>query len=97
MPRSSLTNILWEYQTSSHKVPQVGDRVERFENLSAPGNGATHAGVDDWVVTEIDEFSSNTSEGKIFVCYCEYSPVERHWEEMKRGKPVTEMLTSGEV
>lgn len=92
MPRESLTDILWEHRTNSNKLPKVGDRVQRFENLEDPGNGATHVKGDDWVVTEVHEFASPTTNMRIVICFCEYSPIEPEWLQMKRGKPVDEML-----
>lgn len=97
MPRRSLTDILWEHQTSSHKLPQIGDRVQQFANLSEPGNGATHSKPDDWVVSEVHEFSSPTTPTKIVVCYCQYQPINAEWREMKRGRPVDEMLPAVET
>lgn len=97
MPRGSLTDILWEHRTSSDKLPQVGDRVQRFENLEDPGNGATHARADDWVVERICQFSSPDTEERIVVCYCSYQPIETHWEKIHRGAPVSEMLEAVKV
>ena len=97
MPRNSLTDILWEHRTSIDKTPKVGDRVQRFENLADPGNGVTHVKTDDWVVAEVHEFASPTVDLRVVVCFCEYSPVEAEWREVKRGNPVHEMLEVVEV
>ncbi len=97
MPRGSLTDVLWEHRTNSVQLPKVGDRVQRFKNLEDPGNGATHASSDDWIVTEVHEFASPTTEMRVVICLCEYSPIKTEWRKLKRGKPVDEMLEGMKV
>lgn len=95
MPSGSLTDILAEEWDWSGVMPQIGDRIREYANLSDPGNGITHGKDGNWVVVEVDTFNSPTSPLKIVVCTCQFQPVESEWQEIPRGKPITdEMLTS---
>ena len=92
MPGGSITQIIAEEWDCSGKLPQVGDRVREYENLETPGNGATHGCDGDWVVSRVVEYSSFNVSDLIMVCYCDYSPIARKWEPLKRGAPVDELL-----
>lgn len=94
-PSGALTSILAEEHDYSGVMPQVGERVREYTNLSDPGNGITHGKDGDWIVTEVDAFNSPTSPLKIVICTCQFQPIESEWEEIRRGKPITnEMLAS---
>ena len=94
MPNGDLTNILAEEWDYSGRLPQVGDRVREYESLKVPGDGATHGCDGNWVVSRIVEYSSFDVSDRIMVCYCDYSPIAREWEPLKRGAPVDEMLAA---
>lgn len=89
LPSGGLTQILAEEHDWSGQLPQVGDRVRDYENLADPGDGVTHGRDGDWVVTEVQEFSSPASPVKIVVCLCSYQPTEGPWEELRRGEAAT--------
>lgn len=94
-PSGALTSILAEEHDYSGVMPQVGERVREYTNLSDPGNGITHGKDGDWIVTEVDSFHSPTSPLKIVMCTCQFQPIESEWQEIRRGKPITgEMLAS---
>jgi hypothetical protein len=84
LPNGSLTQILAEEQDWSGQIPKVGDRVRNYQNLENPGNGVTHGKDGNWVVTEVQEFSSPATPVKILVCFCEFDPIDAEWEELKR-------------
>ena len=92
MPNGGLTKILREAHHSrsdDQYLPKVGDRVEEFrKGQHRPSN---------WVVKSVKRFTSPDTEEKIVVCYCDYMPVEAEWQEVKRGKPVSEMLQAVEA
>lgn len=92
-PRGSLTNILWENWSHNDNLPQVGDRIRDYENLTDPGNGVTDGKDGDWVVTRMHHFSSFDTDERIVVCYCQFQPANADWERLKRGTPVNEMLS----
>lgn len=94
-PSGALTSILAEEHDYSGVMPQVGERVREYTNLSDPGNGITHGKDGDWIVTEVDAFNSPTSPLKIVICTCQFQPIQSEWQEIRRGKPITdEMLAS---
>lgn len=97
IPNGGLTDILAEEWDCSGKLPQIGDRVREYENLEDPGNGITHGRDGNWIVKSIHEFSSSSTNLGIAVCYCAYEPVESKWVELKRGKPVNEILQPAEI
>ncbi|TAG05202.1 MAG: hypothetical protein EAZ45_06315, partial [Oscillatoriales cyanobacterium] len=72
-------------------------RVREYENLEDPGNGVTHGRDSNWIVKSIHKFSSSDTNLEIMVCYCAYEPVESKWVELKRGKPVNEILQPVEI
>ena len=84
LPHGGLTQILAEEHDWSGHLPQVGDRVRDYENLENPGNGVTHGKDGDWVVSEVQEFSSPASPVKILICLCEFSLIAAEWEELNR-------------
>ena len=92
MPSGGLTSIIDEEWNWSGSIPKVGDRLSDYENLEDPSNGATHSKDSDWVVTEVQKFTSPDSKDLIVVCLCQYQPVVAEWVELKRGLPVAEML-----
>ncbi len=95
MPSGGLTDILAEEWDWSGAMPQVGERVREYANLSDPGNGITHGKDGNWVVTGVDSFNSPTSPLKIVVCTCQFQPIGSEWQEIRRGKPISdEMLAS---
>jgi hypothetical protein len=91
LSHGGLTQILAEEQDWSGQLPKVGDRVKDYENLSDPGNGVTHGKDGDWVVSEVQEFSSPASPIKILICLCSYQPIEPVWEELDRGVPIGQL------
>lgn len=95
MPGGGLTDVLEEnWDWSSHPLPEIGSRTRDYENLSDPGNGATHGKDGDWVVIRIQQFLDPDSSDRIVVCYCAYRPIEAAWQELKQGAPVDEMLAA---
>ncbi|MCC3408208.1 MAG: hypothetical protein JGK17_21990 [Microcoleus sp. PH2017_10_PVI_O_A] len=97
MPSGGLTEMLTEEWDFSGKLPQIGDRVREYTNLQDPDNGITHGKDGDWIVTRINHFSSKETNQEIAVCYCAYQPIEANWVELKRGRPVNEILQAAEV
>jgi len=97
MPSGGLTEMLTEEWDFSGKLPQIGDRVREYTNLQDPDNGITHGRDGDWIVTRIHQFSSHETNQQIAVCYCAYQPIEVKWVELKRGRPVNEILQVAEV
>ena len=97
MPDGGLTDILATEWDFSGKLPQIGDRVREYENLEDPGNAVTHGRDSNWIVKNIHQFSSSDTNLDIMVCYCAYEPVESKWVELKRGKPVNEILQPAEI
>lgn len=91
LPHGGLTQILAEEHDWSGQLPQVGDRVRDYDNLEDSGNGITHGKDGDWVVAEVQEFTSPTSPVKILVCLCSYQPIEPAWEELDRGAPTGQL------
>jgi len=96
LPVGGLTDILATEWDFSGKLPQIGDRVREYANLEDPGNGITHGRDGNWIVKSIHQFSSSDTNLCIAVCYCAYEPVESKWVELKRGKPVNEILQPAE-
>jgi hypothetical protein len=92
MPSGGLTDLLSEEWDSSGGLPAVGDRVRAYSSLEDPGNGVTHGGDGDWVVSRIQTFEDADSGDRVVICYCNYSPIPESWEELRRGVPVEEML-----
>lgn len=92
MPSGGLTDILAEEWDWSGVMPQVGERVRDYENLSDPGNGVTHGKDGHWIVTEVNSFNSPTCPLKIVICTCQFQPIESEWEEIRRGKPITDEI-----
>ena len=90
LSNGGLTQILAEEHDWAGQLPQVGDRIRDYENLSDPGNGVSHGKDGDWVVAEVQEFSNPASPIKILVCLCNYQPIESPWEELDRGAPLTQ-------
>lgn len=96
MPSGSITEILWENWNYSGTIPQVGDRVKAYAGLEDEDH-ITHEKDDDWVVSNVQHFTSPDTEQKIIVCQCEYQPVQAEWQELKRGAPANELLESASV
>lgn len=92
LPAGGLTNILWETWDYSGRMPQPGERIREYANLADPGNGVTHGKEGDWIVSRVHQFSSPDTQEKIIVCYCQFSPIDAGWEELKRGTPIDELL-----
>jgi len=97
LPSGGLTDVLATEWDFSGKLPQIGDRVREYANLQDPDNGITHGKDGDWIVTRINQFSSQETNQEIAVCYCAYQPIESNWVELKRGRPVNEILQPAEV
>lgn len=92
MPRASLTDILWENWSGEQNptLPKPGDRTR---NYKSDENGLTTHGKDgDWVVSRIHQFSSFDTDLRIVVAYCQYQPIDSQWQELRRGKPVDELM-----
>jgi hypothetical protein len=87
LPNGSFTQILAEEHDWSGRLPQVGDRMRCYGNPNDPGNGVTHGKDSNWVVAEVQEFSSPTSPAKIVVCLCEFDLIAAEWEELTRIQP----------
>ncbi|XGB43259.1 MAG: hypothetical protein LVS60_05645 [Nodosilinea sp. LVE1205-7] len=51
----------------------------------------SHGKDGDWVVAEVQEFSSPASPIKILVCLCNYQSIDSPWEEIERGAPLTQL------
>lgn len=94
MPTGSLTDILAEAWDRSGRLPQVGDRLRDYTNLSNPDNGITHGREGEWVVARMQQFSSCDTDTRIVVCYCQYQPSHQAWEPLRRGAPVPKLLNS---
>lgn len=94
LPSRGLTDILAEEWDWSGKLPKVGDRIRDYTNLEDPGNGITHGRDGDWIVNEVQKFSSFDTAGRIVLCICSYSPINAEWERLERGAPVSEMLAT---
>lgn len=93
LPSGSLTDILAEeHDWSGGPLPQVGDRVRAYENLDDPGNGITHGRDGDWVITQVQAFSSFDTSDRIVVCGCTYAPVTPQWETIERRAPIPDLL-----
>ena len=88
MPSGHLTSILREasHYSGGKNLPKTGDQVVEFSSGQWRKS--------DWVISEVKHFSSDETEEKIVVCYCEYQPIQSEWHEVKRGKPVSEMLAA---
>jgi hypothetical protein len=97
MPSHSCTDLLAEQWDYSGKLPQVGDRVREYANLSDPDNGVTHGRDGDWVISGVQQFSSFDTDARIVVCHCEYQPIEANWQKIKRGIAVSEMLETAGI
>jgi hypothetical protein len=95
LPSGSLTQILAEEVVPhfgggfswSGRLPQVGDRMRCYGNPNDPGNGVTHGKDSNWVVAEVQEFSSPATPTKIVVCLCEFDLIAAEWEELIRVQP----------
>lgn len=96
-PSEALTDILAEQWDYSGQLPQVGDRVREYANLSEPGNGVTHSKDGDWVVSRVQHFSSFDTDDRIVICYCDYQPLVSEWQELRRGAPITELLETAGI
>jgi hypothetical protein len=94
MPSGSLTDILHEERDWSNTPPQVGDHVPVFANLEDPGNGITHGRDGDWLVSDVETFTSKRDSTRIVVCYCTYAPITPQWEAIERGAPVEDLVTA---
>ncbi|NEZ65543.1 hypothetical protein D0962_22755 [Leptolyngbyaceae cyanobacterium CCMR0082] len=81
-PSGSLTGILSEERWYSDRLPKAGDRLRQYENLESPGQGVSHGSDSDWLVTNVAVFEDDSQPYRIVVCDCDYSPVERKWEEL---------------
>lgn len=97
MPIGGLTDILATEWDFSGKLPQIGERVREYKNLEDPGNGVTHGRDSNWIVKSIHNYSSGDTNLRIVVCYCAWEPIESQWVELKRLKPVNEMLQPAEI
>lgn len=91
MPDGRLTNLLWETIDYSGRLPASGDRIRNYQQDSASGL-VTHGKDGDWVVTEIQHFSSFDTKDRIIVCYCQYQPIRTDWQPLQRGLPASEAL-----
>jgi hypothetical protein len=91
LPSEALTDLLAEQWDYSGDLPNVGDRVREYANLSDPGHGVTHGKDSDWVVSRVQHFSSFDTNSRIVVCYCDYQPIVSDWQELRRGNSVTEL------
>jgi hypothetical protein len=87
LPSGSFTQILAEEHDWSGRLPQVGDRMRCYGNPNDPGDGVTHGKDSNWVVAEVQEFTSPTSPVKIVVCLCEFDLIAAEWEELNRVQP----------
>lgn len=95
MPSEALTDILHEeWSTTETLIPTVGDRPRVYANLERPGHGVTHGRDGDWVVKRVQTFTDDDSGDRVVVCYCTYAPIPEQWDELRRGAPVDEILTS---
>ncbi len=91
-PSGGLTEIIREstyWDDLAKYLPKVGDRIEEFYQGKYR--------LSNWVIADVHVFSSETTQEKIVTCYCDYIPVEAEWQEVKRGKPVSEMLAAVEA
>lgn len=96
-PSGALTSILAEEHDYSGVMPQVGDRVREDTNLAKPGNGVTHGKDGDWIVTEIEMFSKPNASFQVLVCVCQFQPIDRPWEMIRRGEPIDESVLTDTV
>lgn len=87
-PSGALTSILAEEHDYSGKLPEIGDRVRDYANLSDPDNGVTHGKDGDWVVAEVQTFDGADTPLRIVVCVCSYEPVDDQWQALKRSAPI---------
>ena len=94
-PDGGLTSILSESWDWSGRIPNAGDRVREYANLADPGNGVTHGKDGDWVVSEVQQFTSSDTGIKIVVCVCSYQPIDPEWQELRRGAPITDESLAG--
>ena len=91
-PSGALTSILAEEHDYSGVMPQVGDRVREYTNLSNPGDGVSHGKDGDWVVSEIEIFDNPNASFKVLVCVCQFQPIDSPWEVIRRGEPIDESV-----
>lgn len=98
MPRGGLTDILWENWSWEENpiLPQPGDRIRDYDNVSDSGNGVTHGKDGDWVVTGVHQFSSFDTDLRIVLCYCSFQPITSDWEALQQGDSVNQMLATVE-
>jgi hypothetical protein len=92
MPRQSFTDILWEIWTGAKDpiLPKVGSRTRDYKSID--GGFTTHGKDGDWVVARTEIFTNPDSDTRIVIAYCVYDPLEENWTQLRRGKPVEEML-----
>ncbi len=64
-PNGGLTAILAEEWNWSEQIPQVGDRARDYANLADPGNGVTHGKDGDWIVAEVQQFTSPDTDADV--------------------------------
>lgn len=98
MPRGGLTDILWENWSWEENpiLPQPGDRIRDYDNVSDSGNGVTHGKDGDWIVTGVHQFSSFDTDLRIVLCYCSFQPITSDWEALQQGDSVNQMLATVE-
>ncbi len=95
LPSGGLTDILSEeWDWTGGPLPQVGDRLQAYTNLEDLGNGITHGRDGDWVVSNVQTFTSPDTDTQIVVCLCEYAPIAPTWEPLSRGEPIPADLTT---
>jgi hypothetical protein len=87
LPSGSLTQILAEEQDWSGRLPQVGDRMRCYGNPGDPGNGVSHGKDSNWIVAEVQEFSSDVTPIKIVVCLCKFDGIATEWQELNQVQP----------
>jgi hypothetical protein len=62
--------------------------------LEDPGNGITHGRDGDWLVSDVETFTSKRDSTQIVVCYCTYAPITPQWEAIERGASVEDLVTA---
>ncbi len=83
-PTGSGTSFLTEHLSyaSNPTIPKVGERLSQFKRLQ---NKETHIREGDWQISCVEKYSSDNESGEwgvIYICYCQYSPIEQKWEKV---------------
>lgn len=92
MPSGGMTDILAENWDWSGREPQIGERVREYASQGHEDGFTTHGRDGDWIVSEIQRFTSADTDQTVIICYCEYQPIEVEWEPLNLQAPSEKAL-----